>query len=133
MSSIELDAGVDESSFGKKKQNKKEKKESKALPILLGVLVLIAIYYFIASPSSSSSMELTADEIATEEAVTNEINTYIEANGSLPENTSELNLPLGSDLSVTDDGKWAVVTADGQLIFSENALPEYDESVGSSE
>ncbi len=133
MSSIELDAGVDESSFGKKKQEKKKKEESKALPILLGVLVLLAIYYFVTSPSSSPSMELTAEEIATEEAVTDEINTYIEENGSLPENPSELNLPPGSDLSVTDDGQWAVVTADGQLIFSEDALPPYDESVGSPE
>ena len=133
MSSIELDAQVDESAFGTKKQKKKGKKESKALPILLGVLVLLAIYYFIASPGKSSSMELTAEQVATEDAVTNEINTYIDENGSLPENPNELNLPPGSDLSVTDDGQWAVVTADGQLIFSEDALPPYDEAMGSPE
>ena len=130
MPSIELDAGVDESSFGSKQEKKKEKKESKALPILLGVLALLVIYYFIASPSSSSSIELTAEEIETEEAVKNEINNYIEDNGSLPANPSELNLPPGSELSVTVDGQWAVVTADGQLIFSENALPPYDEAAG---
>lgn len=125
---IRLDAGIDDSAFGKKKTPLKKKDDSKLLPYLLGALILLAGYYFISGGSGSGNqMELTPEQEEVQAIVTDYMETYVAENGSLPEDPAELNLPEGSDIIIGDDGSWVVSTADGQLIFSENILPPYED------
>ncbi len=124
-----LDAGIDDSVFEKKPPSAaRNKKESKALPYLLGGLVLVAGYFIVTSVSNSGpQMELTPEQEAVQNNVSGIMEDYITVNGALPENPADLNLPEGSEVIVGDNNTWVVSTADGQLILSENALPPFEE------
>ena len=124
-----LDAGIDDSVFEKKNSSStRKKKESKALPYLLGVLVLAAGYFIATSVSNSGpQMELTPEQEAVQNNVSGIMEDYISVNGSLPENPADLNLPEGSEVIVGDNNSWMVSTPEGQLILSENALPPFDD------
>ncbi len=125
---IRLDAEIDDSRFGSDKVPPKKKNEAKLLPYLLGGLVLLAAYYFItAGGSSGVQMELTPEQVQVQTAVTDVVESYVSDNGSLPDDPTELNLPEGSEMIMGDDGSWIVSTADGQLIFSEDALAPFED------
>ncbi|MCK5132128.1 MAG: hypothetical protein KAR40_08265 [Candidatus Sabulitectum sp.] len=125
---IRLDAGIDDSAFGKKTVAPKKKKDSKLLPYLLGGLILLTGYYLIsAGGRSASSLDLTPEQEQIQTEVTGVIDSYVTENGSLPDDPSNLNLPEGSEIIMGDDGSWMVSTADGQLILSENALPPFED------
>ena len=123
-----LDAGIDDSIFEKKVPSGRNKKESKALPYLLGALILVAGYFILSSVSNSGpQMELTPEQEAVQENITGIVEDYITVNGSLPENPADLNLPEGSEVIIGDNNSWIVSTPDGQLILSENALPPFED------
>lgn len=125
---ISLDAEIDDSRFGNDKVPPKKKKESKLLPYLLGGLVLLAGYYLISGGSSSSiQMELTEEQVQVQTNITDVVESYVSVNRSLPADPTALDLPEGSEIIMGDDGSWIVSTADGQLIFSENALAPFEE------
>ena len=123
-----LDAGIDDSIFEKKVPPGRNKKESKALPYLLGALILVAGYFIVTSVSNSGpQMELTPEQEVVQENITGILEDYIAVNGSLPENPADLDLPEGSEVIIGDNNSWVVSTPDGQLILSENALPPFED------
>ncbi|MCD4708868.1 MAG: hypothetical protein K8S62_14140 [Candidatus Sabulitectum sp.] len=124
----QLDAGIDDSVFAENKGSPlKKKDDSKLLPYLLGGLILVAGYFFISGGGRSDlQTELTPEQVEVQTAVTDFVESYIAENGSLPDNPAELNLPEEFEIITGDDGSWVVRTADGQLIFSEGALPPFE-------
>ncbi len=123
-----LDANIDDSQFNNHSE-KKKKEDSKLLPYLLGGLILLTAFYFISEDrfSSNTPKELTAEQEQIQTEVTDIVESYVTENGSLPDDPNLLNLPENSEIIMGDGGEWVVSTPDGQLIFSENILPPYED------
>ena len=118
---IQLDASIEYSKKPEKNGNTSNKK-SKALPWLLGVLVLVGVFFVLDSTGGSSlQTELTPEQEQIAETVTESVNSYVEENG-VPDDPGDIQLTEGSEIIFNDDGSWIVSTAEGQLVSSPGAL-----------
>jgi hypothetical protein len=118
---VQLDASIEYSKKPEKNGDASDKK-NKALPWLLGVLVLLGVFYVIDSAGDSSlQTELTPEQQQVAETVTESVSGYVEENG-VPDDPGDIQLSEGSEIVFNDDGSWIVSTADGQLISSPGAM-----------
>jgi hypothetical protein len=118
---VQLDASIEYSKKSEKNGNASRKK-NKAMPWLLGVLVLVGVFYVIDTAGENSlQTELTPEQEQIAETVSESVNSYIEDNG-VPDDPRDIQLAEGSEIVFNDDGSWIVSTADGQLISSPGAL-----------
>ncbi|GEM_PF-1820865 len=118
---VQLDASIEYSKKTEKNGNTSDKK-NKALPWLLGVLVVLGAFYVIDSAGENSlRTELTPEQEQIAETVTELVSSYVEENG-VPDDPRDLQLSEGSEIVFNDDGSWIVSTAEGQLISSPGAM-----------
>jgi len=118
---VQLDASIEYSKKSEKKGGADNRK-NKALPWLLGVLILLGTFYVIDSAGEGSlRTELTPEQQQIAETVTESVSGYVEENG-VPDDPRDIQLSEGSEIVFNDDGSWIVSTAEGQLISSPGAM-----------
>jgi hypothetical protein len=118
---VQLDESIEYSKKPEKNGDTSDKK-NKALPWLLGVLVLLGVFYVIDSAGENSlRTELTPEQQQIAETVTESVSSYVEENG-VPDDPGNIQLSEGSEIVFNDDGSWIVSTAEGQLISSPGAM-----------
>ncbi len=118
---VQLDATIEYSEKPKKKGDADDRK-NKALPWLLGVLILLGVFYVIDSAEEGSlQTELTPEQQQIAATVTESVSSYVEENG-VPDDPRDIQLLEGSDIVFNDDGSWIVSTAEGQLVSSPEAM-----------